>query len=469
MAASQLYAPMGYLNLDLMLCGALALFLPAPWTPVLMFLSMAVDLVEGLARTWFFRPSDLVDAARSVVSLPAARIAVYGASALTVYGGFACTSYMLRRRTARCLRVWTAAALLLVTGLSVTIDVIWGERRGSGFRDSMGRFSITGVPELNLFRQWEMVNRLGHAGPRDVRQTDSASAHALELLPGIATGQKPNIVEIVVESWGQDRAGTIDGRLLANYRVPQIDRRYRIVTGTAPFWGSTVPGEIRELCSSTLGLGVLHITSGTDLSGCLPAKLRRMGYRTEAVHGYFGGMFDRYRWYPLLGFESNWFEDRLRSEGLRSCAGAFPGICDGQVAPWIGARLARSSGPLFLYWMTLNSHLPVPAKLSELNPVSCDFDSQVGATEAFCAWFKLEYQVHQSIADLASRADIPPTAFIVVGDHAPPFVDPAIRNRFAGDRVPFVLLIPRGGGQNPERVAGITAPASGFDDAPGHP
>jgi phosphoglycerol transferase MdoB-like AlkP superfamily enzyme len=36
-----------------------------------------------------------------------------------------------------------------------------------------------------------------------------------------------------------------------------------------------------------------------------------------------------------------------------------------------------------------------------------------------------------------------PTAFIIVGDHAPPFGDPALRNKFSQSDVPYVILLPR--------------------------
>jgi hypothetical protein len=33
--------------------------------------------------------------------------------------------------------------------------------------------------------------------------------------------------------------------------------------------------------------------------------------------------------------------------------------------------------------------------------------------------------------------------FIVVGDHAPPFIDPALHNRFSTEQVPYLILVPR--------------------------
>jgi hypothetical protein len=261
-------------------------------------------------------------------------------------------------------------------------------------------------------------------------------------LPGLAAGQRPDIVEVLVESWGTDKTGIIDQKLLSRYLTPEIRGRYQIMTGTMPFVGSTVFGETRELCNSTIGFVILRSPLPPALGPCLPQKLKTLGYRTEAVHGYFGGMYGRYLWYPRVGFDSAYFEPRLHSQGLSDCPGAFPGICDAQVAQWLGNHLTRTSGPLFVHWVSLNSHLPVPSATTGLNPVPCDFDPLLREKESLCAWFKLQFQVHSSVAALAARTDIPPTAFAIVGDHAPRFATSVIHDRFSGDRVPFVLLIP---------------------------
>lgn len=441
-AARDLYTAKGIFNIDLLLDGAIALFLPSAWSPVLLSLVMLVDVLEGVLRTWFFSPEDLLQAARSLPSLPPERLCHYAGLALLVFGGLGCAAWLVRRRTVPRFRLRTAVAMVLMAFLCVSVDMFGGGRGSSGQRDAQSFYFFARVPERSLYRQvCAMLPRSHDSGAAS--PIDSASAHLLENLPSLAAGQRPNIVQVLVESWGTDTTGIIDRKIIAEYLTPEIRLRYRIVIGTVPFGGSTVYGETRELCNSTLGPDVRRPSSYPSLRQCLPYKLKEMGYRTEAVHGYFAGMYGRYLWYPSIGFDSSWFRNRLVSEGLSDCPGAFPGVCDSQIAQWLGNRLARSPSPLFVHWMTLNSHLPVPSGLSGLNAASCDFDPLVREREPLCAWFKLEYQVHSSIAALASRTDIPATAFVIVGDHAPPFTNIDLRNRFSDDRVPFVLLIPK--------------------------
>lgn len=440
-ARRNLYAANGLFNIDLLLCGAIALFLPAAWSPLLMVLPMALDIIEGVLRTWFFRPEDFLQAIRLIPSLPAERLFSYAAMALLIFGGFGFAAWLLRRHTVPRFRIATALLFVLMAFLFVGVDVISGGRNLSGVREAQGSFFLARTPEHGLYRQiHEMYKRRGSSNFG--RPIDSASAHLIRNLPGLAAGQRPDIVGVLVESWGTDKTGVIDQKLLSLYMTPEIRRRYRIVTGTVPFGGPTVYGETRELCNSTIGFVIARFPLPSSFEPCLPQKLKAMGYRTEGVHGYFGGMYGRYLWYPRIGFESVWFKRRLRSQGLTDCPGAFPGICDAQLAQWLGNQLAHTPAPLYIHWMTLNSHLPVPSGLAGLNPVSCDFDPLVRAREPLCAWFKLQYQVHSSIADLAARPDIPPTAFAIVGDHTPPFASTDLRSRFADDRVPFLLLIP---------------------------
>ena len=137
------------------------------------------------------------------------------------------------------------------------------------------------------------------------------------------------------------------------------------------------------------------------------------------------------------------FREQLRQEGLPSCPGAVTGICDTAIAAWIGNRLERPApDPALMYWVTLNSHLPVPTPVPIESVVPCSALPLPSQSPALCSWTELELNVHQSIAALASR-DLPrPTVFIIVGDHAPPFSDPNLRQQFSRSVVPYILLTP---------------------------
>jgi phosphoglycerol transferase MdoB-like AlkP superfamily enzyme len=285
----------------------------------------------------------------------------------------------------------------------------------------------------------------------------AASDQAIALLAGRPAGaESPNVVLVVVESWGALADPQLARAVTTPYNDPRIDANYIASYGAVPFTGLTVPGEARELCHSTVGFGIVHL-SADESARCLPAFLHARGYRNVAIHGYVGQMFSRTAWYPKIGFDVTWFGPDLKKAGLPNCVGAFPGTCDQSIASWIGRLLAgraqnqdqdQGQGqPLFLYWVTLNSHVPEPAHPDLPDDGVCLSQPALRSSPALCSWFRIVRGVHQSIQQVAiqqaSGAKLRPTVFILVGDHAPPFGDAALARQFSSTQVPFVMLTPK--------------------------
>src|SRR5262249_1679509 len=83
-------------------------------------------------------------------------------------------------------------------------------------------------------------------------------------------------------------------------------------------------------------------------------------------------------------------------------------------------------------------HLPVPVPNSVQDPPSC-----TAHDPAICSWSQLIFNVHRSVSELAMRSTARPTVFVVVGDHAPPFSAPDLRDQFSDQVVEYVLLQPK--------------------------
>ncbi len=146
-----------------------------------------------------------------------------------------------------------------------------------------------------------------------------------------------------------------------------------------------------------------------------------MGYQAQVWLDLAGRM---YRPVPnganRIGFDETWFRDRLQQQGLPLCPGPFPGICDAAVSVWIGDQLQRNSeSPQLIYWVTLNSHLPVPIPNLVKAPPSCSNTSITAENPAICSWYQLIFNVHRSVVELALRSTTRPTVFIIVQDHIP--------------------------------------------------
>ncbi len=134
--------------------------------------------------------------------------------------------------------------------------------------------------------------------------------------------------------------------------------------------------------------------------------------------------------------ESKYLSRNWRKRGLpEACPGAFPGICDTAIPKWVGKEilLTGSAAPKFVYWVTLNSHIPVPAHANLPPDGICERQPDLQSSSALCSWFRLVRAVHGSVQQLALAPESRPTIFVVVGDHAPPFANPRLRVKFSGN------------------------------------
>lgn len=247
-----------------------------------------------------------------------------------------------------------------------------------------------------------------------------------------------HLLIVMVEAWGLPRDPAMRAKLLSRWRQADIGRLYDVRFGSTPFWGSTTYGEMRELCGRWADYHGL--IEARDQS-CLPARLAAQGYRTTAIHGFDESFFRRTKWYPHVGFEQMAFREDLLARGADKCGGVFPGACDRDVPGMIAKQLKRAKEKQFVYWLTLNAHVPVPAS-EQLRTKECErFDPVLARDHAMiCRLFSLWNDTNQGLGAILTDPDLPPTDVLIVGDHAPPFFDRSQRTQFDPERVPWVLL-----------------------------
>jgi hypothetical protein len=240
---------------------------------------------------------------------------------------------------------------------------------------------------------------------------------------------------VMVEALGQFADPDQHALLLQPFRDPSLLKRYTVTTGATTYYGSTTAAEMRELCNTREPYQALLDGRNFD---CLPARIRAQGYPTTAIHGYTARFFDRHAWYPTVGFGKRTFGEDLVGMLPRRCGGPFRGICDTDLIPLIGQQLRAAARPTFLYWLTLQTHVPIRPK--EGTPrLGCATGGIMGHVEV-CYMTEIWLDVLQGIAHLT--ADIPPTEILIVGDHGPPLWSKAGRNLFTPGKVPWIRLKP---------------------------
>ncbi|SFU84581.1 Phosphoglycerol transferase MdoB [Methylobacterium sp. 174MFSha1.1] len=256
------------------------------------------------------------------------------------------------------------------------------------------------------------------------------------------------VLMVMVESLGVLRDAGQNGILTAPFDDPALRRLYTVTTGTSAFFGATASGEMRELCRTYRSHRQVFTqaftqvftgqTSAEDDPTCLPKRLAARGYRTVSVHGYHAGFYDRAQWYPLAGFRKSLFGETLAPRFARACGGPFPGPCDTDVAAVVEAELA-APGPAFVYWLTLNSHVPVPPGAATPRH-DCGRPGSPFADREVCAMVEIWQDVFAAVSRIALAH--PGTEILLVGDHAPPLWRRAARDAFEPGRVPWIRLAP---------------------------
>jgi hypothetical protein len=433
--------PPGYINLEYLLIGAISVLLPQRAVFVLLLLESLADFASAISKTYMLSMRDLIESLLSVHSLPTWRILEISAVlALVILVCAAVASFRPRSED----RFRVAGCLLFLIALIASVSLLAG--RNPLVRKDMlyTQKRLARAPILSLVRLDFYLRRVDKASHRtDNAWMNSASSRAVDFLSDSRSAEDPDVVLILVESWGLPRDAHLAQALTAAYSDPRVANKFNVSYGSVPFDGSTVPGETRELCHSKMGFNIL-LASPELLNGCLPAFFHERKYENISVHGYIGSMFQRNTWYPKVGFDRSLFGPDLEKLNLPDCPGAFPGVCDAAIAKWIGSSLlsANTGGPRFIYWVTLNSHLPVPAHPSLSDDGVCSTLPSLQNSAPLCSWFRLVRNVHQSVQQLALTTSARPTVFVLVGDHAPPFADPELGREFSHTEVPYVLLTP---------------------------
>jgi hypothetical protein len=457
------FRSLGWFCVQYLTVGLIALIAPRILAAGLLFAVMIADLLCGICVTYSIPVRECLANLSAAHAFTGPRLLCVMIVGLLALLAAATAAQLPGNRLPKGQR-WRAAACLVAFATAIVGIDSWSVRLATGHLPAFAHLSprldgadtqwlhaprLARIPIIRLLRI-EAYEAKFHAfdksGPASAFPVSSATAAAMRdggMFPGGSNGDLPNVVQILVESWGLAVDQPLQDALVEPYLQPDVSAKYEVIRGSVSFNGQTIAGEARELCGSAIGFHLLTAPAA-DLRSCLPARLAALGYETIGVHGMSGHMFNRSTWYDTIGFQERWFHEQLQPQGLPDCTGAFIGTCDADIAAWIGRRLDEdSSRPKFIHWMTLNSHLPEPVPLHLPNGALCSAALGLQPDSPLCSWYQLVANVHRSVAQLALDPMGRPTVFVIVGDHAPPFGDSSLHNRFSQSNVPYVVLVPR--------------------------
>jgi hypothetical protein len=247
-----------------------------------------------------------------------------------------------------------------------------------------------------------------------------------------------NLVVIIVEALGAPGNAEDQALFDRTWGAGRWASRYQMSSGKTAYYGSTTNAELREWC----GAWADQFSFDFAKAHCLPHDFARAGFETISVHAFTAGFFDRDKWYPKIGFEKRLFAKELFGLKASECGGVFVGACDKDVPPIIGDLLrADPDKRKLVYWLTLNSHLPVPADKS-LGTTECKVGSAQWNRDfpMLCRSYQLQQQLADAIHAEIMKHDFPEADILIVGDHMPPFFQRTVRTRFDPAHVPWIYL-----------------------------
>lgn len=426
-------------NLEFLAIALAALMMGPALTIAAIVIAITADALTVVAPVFHFELAAVVPSLGELAAAQPLTFAVVAMGILLAIVGYALL--VIRAAPTESLRDWRIRSAF-AAGIVVMIaaDATNGSGNAIATRRAFFPVNIAGAPTLEI--ALAMTQSLRERGLANQRVVPVASATG-SLFAGSAQGADAvDVGVVIVESLGQFRDQREDSALFAILSDSAISARYVVRRGTVPYDGPTTAGEFRELC----GQRRTYLTAPREpLATCLPARFRKLGYKTVALHGFRREMFDRKRWYPLIGFDSIIDDAVIRQRGpVRECGTVFRGPCDAAVGEIFSQLLSpHSSQPMFVYWLTLSAHFPLDERAAEGATFDCGIWSDLAADNSACqlarTWSRDLALVRAAALDRRPR----PTRFVVVGDHAPPLPRGRLDAIFAKGVVPYIELDPR--------------------------
>lgn len=317
----------------------------------------------------------------------------------------------------------------LSLSLFVFIDII----NGSFFyiknnEKMLTKFNVIGINDYGIK---EYLKNSGSINKNSKLKNDQSIILKFNFFDWALENKKRSIVFIIAESFGVPRSAKSLSWLMAKLDV----ENYSAIYYEIDFKGSTTDGELRSLCA----IEGSYTNISRELSqDCLPARLVKIGWSTNGLHGFSGRMFDRYLWWPKIGLEEISFGNSADIQAMPNCGNIFRGACDKDMVQLAFSQASRPKS--FVYLLTLSTHLPVTH-----SPIPTDL-------AGICAMDKLSIESCMHIASLgrllsnvANEASMQyqRPLIAVVGDHAPPFDNKENRGVFKQDKVPSFVLVPK--------------------------
>jgi len=384
---------------------------------VLLLCFVFLDLMQFMSKFFGLRYLEIFSAAGSLFELSLFTYAKYNILALIVILSVIATILLYFRLPPLKVRNFGYMSALIIV-------VCVGEVVANGnifYKIPLGNAITEYIAQTEINGEFESA----------VNKTEFATADALV--------DDKQFLLVMIESLGVFQKREIYEALKSSLITAELARQYEVSAGTVPFIGSTTAAEMREFCATRDSY--LSIVDEPDKSlDCLPNRLRGVGYKTLAFHGFTRNFFRRSEWYPTIGFDHVTFLEHIEDEEGdlegKQCGATFRGYCDKLMAKRVRTALISENSNKLVYWLTLNSHFPTrrePGYGGDCADVDLPFEQP-------CIMFGFWQELFVELRKIALDEALPPTDILIVGDHSPPLLYRDQRDIFEQQLVPYIVL-----------------------------
>ncbi|MFA6037117.1 MAG: sulfatase-like hydrolase/transferase [Legionellales bacterium] len=418
-----------WIDIDYLILGFLLYYLPFLISYLLFVVIVSLDIIYSVLPGFHFTDANVIRSIEHVLYLDVMSISLIAGLGLIIL-------YAVLKLLKKIASKQAALSCLLMLFVILGADTLLGKRETTDF--SQKKFSSS---LINNFRKNLQEESIGD----EMKISGTMPAVSDVIHTHLATEKMPNhVVYIVLESIAYFNEQAANDLQWQAFSHENMANRYDIQTGIIPFKGSTVPAEMREFCRMEVETINPDLTK-IDTKACLIEQFKNNDFHTLSFHGFTGLFFNRFEWYPELGFDEMFFiNDIDRKIGPVRCnEGAFfEATCDESILQLIHTELLNSEHEkVFIYWLTLNTHLPVVKPMD--GKLDCSLSPTTAQFEDLCHLAQQHDALFNEMVSVMTDPNLPPTLFVLVGDHAPPFLSKEILATMDNDHVPYMILWPK--------------------------
>lgn len=244
---------------------------------------------------------------------------------------------------------------------------------------------------------------------------------------------------IIVESFGLIQDSIKRTQFQSSISNIFTQNKWRTSWGISSFNGSTTNSELKELLNCSGDYRFFNLIENRKKINSIFDIKKQQGYQVKGIHGFKGGMFERNIWWKNIGIDSAFFlENFINNYSTLNKENPFTSLSDEEAFDAIQNKVEINKKQ-FIYFLTVNSHLPFLGR-----PQSPEISKSFNINDEIYISDEAKNQnkrISNLLEHIAKKLDYRKIdKILIIGDHAPPFIDKADKVFYSNKFVPYLFV-----------------------------